>query len=734
MPRLRHRLTLAAATAPLLVGAIATPAAGVEPIIGVPIPDEPPAVELAEVATGALAFDLDGDGTNELVGVVADAEAQGLLAVQAWWVTADGTVEQSNQVRARRSASVDEILAGRGRQGIDRDDMIAVHIDEAARLVVVQRDGRDVVLLATMGAPSEFNVPCCFTVWDLESPSRGQVDLRLVADPQRLGVEFTPVDFDADGTDELLVLEGPINDSEGDILDVSLLRWTGERFARTGFTIPFIASCCTTIMDVGDTDGRPGEEVLLTGAGSNLAPGLLRVSTRGGTPHVERTEIGEVAAARALGLSTGPAIVVADGFSSLFTWSWPTDRQPERLAFRTTGGAPVAVFSSGDESRIFVTPSVPPSALLALPGDLGGGVGPTTTFGRDTRAGSFSAAFGGDTDFDPPPFFGVLPGGAPGASEAYAFAGSWVTPDPDPEVMATATRMALLPGLEPMGRVGADGEWMALLSNFGPVEFFGFPILRPELDMLRAREIGQLTLVTTAAVFEPEADLGRLYPTWTGVAPDPEHLGSYIVGNEAVEAEIHAPPGTEVRWRTRGGGGTATVLPNGVVNVRLLEAAGPNAPDGSGTTASIALLTPAGHAYSETWRISVYRQPPDLGIRDDPALVDLSPTLSGETLPGSTLTVNGASVPVAEDGSFSVPVEVGVLPTELRLVVVDPVGNRTERVVTRVWPVDYRRLPFVPIAVLLTVAAGVILYLRKPDPGSSRRKPDDGSTFEEIGG
>jgi hypothetical protein len=618
--------------------------------------------------------------------------------------------------------------------GIDRDDMIAVHTVEPARLVVVQRGGRDVVLLATMGTQTDVDVPCCFTVWELESAARGQVALRLVADPQRIGVEFAPVDVDGDGTDELLVTEGPLNDVEGDILDVSLLRWTGDRFSRTGFTIPFVAACCTAILDVGDTDGRPGEEVLLTGPGPNLGTGLLRVSSRNGGPHVERAEVGEVAAARALDLSSGPAIVVADGFSSLFIWAWPSDRPPERLAFRTTGGAPLAVFGSGDDSRIYVAASVPPSAVLVLPADLGGGAGPTTTFGRDTRAGSFSAAFGGDTDFDPPPFFGVLPGGAPGTPDAYAFAGSWVTPDPDPEVMATATRMALLPGLEPLGRVGADGEWMALLSNFGPVEFFGYPIVRPELDMLRARELGRLSLVATASVFEPETDIGRLFPYWTGIAPDPDRLGSYIVGNEAVDAEIHAPPGSEVRWRTRGGGGTVTVLPNGVVSVRLLDAAGPSAPDGSGTTASIAVLTPAGHAYSDTWRISVYRQPPDLGIRDDPELVDFSPTLSGETLPGSTLTVNGAPVAVAEDGSFAVPVEVGILPTELRLVVVDPVGNRTERVVTRVWPFDYRQLPFIPIAVLLTIAAGALLFLRKPDAGPRRRTPDDGSTFEEIGG
>jgi hypothetical protein len=55
-------------------------------------------------------------------------------------------------------------------------------------------------------------------------------------------------------------------------------------------------------------------------------------------------------------------------------------------------------------------------------------------------------------------------------------------------------------------------------------------------------------------------------------------------------------------------------------------------------------------------------------------------------------------------------------------------------VVTVIWPLDYRRLPFVPMAVLLTVGAAAVLFLRRPDTGPSRRTPDDGATFEEIGG
>jgi hypothetical protein len=227
---------------------------------------------------------------------------------------------------------------------------------------------------------------------------------------------------------------------------------------------------------------------------------------------------------------------------------------------------------------------------------------------------------------------------------------------------------------------------------------------------------------------EPEANGGNLEPTFLGVAPDPDHPTALLVGNEAAEAEVSGPPGTMVWWATRGDAGELTIGAEGVARIQLLEAAGPNAPDGSGATVNLWVVTPAGHGYE------VYRQPPSLEITDDEALVNFSPTISGQTIPGAMVTINGFAVDTAANGSFEAPVAVGLLPTDLRVVAVDPVGNRTERVVSVVWPVDYRRLPFVPIAVLLTVVAALVLFLRRPDTGPTRRTPDEGATFEEIGG
>ncbi len=165
----RIQLIRGAAVVAVLVGVLAAPAAAVEPIVGTRLPGEPRAIELTDSAMGAISFDLDDDGVDELVAVAARADAQGLSAIQAWWVAEDGAVEPSNQVGLRRSASVDEKLAGRGGLGIDRDGMIAVGLGEPAKLLIVQRGGAPVLLVATIGTDldADIDVPCCLTIWEV---------------------------------------------------------------------------------------------------------------------------------------------------------------------------------------------------------------------------------------------------------------------------------------------------------------------------------------------------------------------------------------------------------------------------------------------------------------------------------------------------------------------------------------------------------------------------------------
>jgi hypothetical protein len=725
----RRRVVLLLAAGIGLIGSPAT-AAGVEPIVGPPLPAEPPATVLPNRAMDAMAFDVDGDGVRELLTVNAAAVAQGLVAVQAWWVDADGAAEPSNQVPVRRSASVDEQLLSRGLLGIDRDFMVAVRTDEPAKLMVAERDGREVALVAAIGTNPEFPLACCLTVWEVVLEGPAELDLRLVAETQNFASELVAADMDADGTDELFILEGTVSDLD-ETLEASVLRWNEERYSRIAFTVPTLSGFSTSLAAAGETDGVSGDDVLLSGSGIGPQgqPNLHRVTLRDGQPFVEGSGLEEVAAAHVVSLESGPGFVTSAGFL-LQRWSWPRDAALTEVANRASNGLPAAVFGTGTETRIIMASEFQPGSVDIVDGALGPGL--STVVGRDLRGGSFSSV--PLTTEDSPelvPFFGVVPGGMPRTPDAYLFYGQLVRPVPDRIVLGEATPVALLPGLEPMGTVGPGGAWIGLLEGFS-----GFLFGRgTATNMQFTHPPAALRVVATASVLEPEADDANLEPTFLGVAPDPDHPTAFIVGNEAAEAEIVGPPGTWIRWSTRGGTNEVSIGSEGTARLLLLPPAGPNAPEGSGATVNIWLVTPAGHGYSGTWRIRVYRVPPSLAIQDEGAILNFSPTLSGRTAPDSTVTVNGFAVDVAENGTFEAPLMVGLLPSDVRVVVTDPVGNRTERVVSVVWPVDYRRLPFVPFAVLLTVAAALVLFLRRPDIGPpTRRTPDDGATFEEIGG
>ncbi|MGH2488182.1 MAG: hypothetical protein ACRDFR_01005, partial [Candidatus Limnocylindria bacterium] len=671
---------------------LADPVAALDPIPGIPIPAEPEAVFLPASVTDAMVVDLDGDGDREMLVITGSAVGQGLAAVQVWGAgpvaglalltssedrsPVGSPVGFSNRVPVRRSASVDELLSGRGRLGIDRDNMIAVRMGEPAKFLLVRRNGRQVPLVAAIGTDTEFDVPCCLTIWEVVIES-GSLGLRLVADTQRFAAELVPADLDGDGTDELLVTEGPVDEVSSDILDVSLLRWTGERYPRTGFSVSFVASCCSLVKDVGETDGVPGDEVLITAPDVNMEETvLLRISLRGNLPTVERGAVGEAVAARGVSLATGPNILTSDGFAFLRLWSWPRDGAPEPLpefGSRTLGGQLAAVFGTGDATRIVVISGVPPGSVQILSGDLWSGPRPSLTFGRDIRGGAFTGTVIGDDSMTVTPYFGVVPGGLPGASDAFVFSGQLIRPLDSLDDMADSVSIALLPGLEPVGRLGPSGSWVALRSGFT-----GFELLEGQgpvsagqpVDLRWARPLAALHLVSTGSLMEPETNGADLEPTFHGVAPDPNHAQSFIVGDEAVEAEVHGPPGTTVSWSTRGDAGQLIIGSDGVVRIQLLEAAGPNAPEGSGATASIWAVTPAGHAYAGIWRIRVYRQPPPLAVTSADELFSFSPTVSGLTTPGITVTVNGRAVDVADDGSFEAPVVVGLLPTDVRVVAV----------------------------------------------------------------
>jgi hypothetical protein len=725
---MRRRLAFVLALASVLGMGVA-PVAAIDPIPGSPLPNEPAATLLSDRATEAVGFDLDVDGVDELVAVTATDETTSHAQLQATWVDEDGVSAQSEAVAVRRSPSPQERAQDRGLSPLDRENLVALRGGEPARFLVARRGGSPVLLLATVGTRGATqDLPCCLTVWEVRSRARGEVELNLVGAAERPAASLTVADLDGDGTDELFANVGPLPGLEGSDKEFGVWQWAGDRFQTRAIRLDGVLDfCCSVLPQAGDTDGLPGEEVLLVGPtpGQEGLSTILRLSLRGGEPRFEASPTDFLMTAHPLSLERGPRVLVGTA-ASLQVWSWPRDELPVVEVERAGGWNVATVFGRGAESRIVSVSSLyPVDSVRVLPGEFGSETAPAD-FGRDTRAGAFANAAAMEFQGVISPYSGLLNLPGPDDRIAYAFAGKWVTPDADPEVLATSETMALLPDIAPVAAIGPEGAWTALLGSF---DIFLPPSTTDSADLQQGHEPASLTLARTETILEPEGNMGRLEPTWYGVARVPNRETAFLVGSEPVDAEVAAPTGSAVTVRLGEASGSAQPT-NGVFRV-----IGPATSQPEGHTLPLAMwvITPSGHAYSGVWTVEVHRQPPDVDIVDDEAIINLSPSLSGVTLPGSTVTINGEPVPVADDGSFSAPVEVGLAPTEVRIVVIDPVGNRTEHVVTRVWPLDYRRLPFVPIMVVVTILAGLALYLRRPDAGPRPGATDDGATIEEIG-
>ena len=713
----------------LLLGAAVPPVLAVDPIPGRPLPAEPPVTVLSGQATEVLAVDLDGDDVREVVAALASEDFPGLTAIRAWWVAADGTVQSNNEVRIRRSATFDDRIALGNGIRIDEEGMTGIRVSEPTHLFTVRRAGREVALAATIGTNPDLTIPCCLTIWEVTAAGGGEVVLNLVAEANEYASQMAIADLDGDGTDELVTTETrPDTEADGDLV-LGLLRWNGTRYDHSQHAFRGGLGCCASILETGDSDGVRGDDVLFSGGMTE--PLLARLSLRAGSLVHEEVAVPTFMAS-VLDRPSGPAVLTAGDDTTVQLWSWRRDEPPQLLAERLhRSGVPLAVLGSGAQTVVVVGRGPSPDSVFVMNGDLADG----TNLASDGRTGvAASVAL-----FDPlslnAPYSGTIPGGVPGVPEAFVFSGLMVQPganglDGGPGAVEP---IALLPDRSLEGTVGPDSSWMATLaaSPTEGAEVTGDRVVNLLLTTLPAA----LELIATESMLTPEADFGVLEPALAGVAPDPERPGDFLVGSEAVDVEIEGPPGSRIWWSRRGATHETSISADGTARIRLLEPAEPDADEGNALSPSVTLVTPAGHAYHASWRIRIYRQPPDLGMDEEVPLIDFAPAVSGRTLSGSSISVNGQLREVGPDGSFSVPIQVGVVPTEVRIVVIDVVGNRTERIVTRVWPLDYRQLPWVPIAVLLTLTAGAVLFLREPESRPGRRlTPEDESTFEEIGG
>jgi hypothetical protein len=707
------------------------PVTGAEPIIGRAIPDEPPIVTLAPAWT-AIVLDLDADGVRELVAIGPAPGDPTQVAVNAWWVATDGAVARAESVA----------LPAADGAPLSSLDGTSVWLTSASH------GGTQVPLVAT-SSPAEGGDGCC-AVWAV-ALNRGELTLRRVAELANGPVQMAAVDMDADGTDEVLVTSQVSAATVG----LTLLRWRGDVLGNTELTIRNVASASFTILDVGETDRLPGEEALLTGPATLGSDGLFRMSLRRGAAVLERVETAALpagdsgfASVQVLDTENGPGMVSSDGYGSMGVWAWPPDGQPTPLATREGAPGILRVLGTDATARLtFATtpflgiPEVDGYQLEGWPGHMLEPADDPVILEMDERAASFVSTVAIHQASHP--FVGRIPGGLPGFEDPLVWAGLLVSPR-----VPSGMPMAILAGLEPIGTVGPADAWMVLgpAVDRRPCCFYGW---QPGPDVadrtspadLPADPDSSLRLAARASVLEPERDGGQLSPTWHGAVVDPDRPGELRVGSDPVQAEISGPEGTTVWWSADvgpGAGPDATpepshtrIGPSGSGRLTVLEPARIDSERGSAVTVRMWAVSPSGHGYAGSWPITIDRAPPLLALAEPP-LVDFEPSIDGIGVGIERLTVDGDPVPVADDGTFTTAVDVGLVPTDFRVVAHDDLGNLAEEVVTLVWGVDYRRLPFVPFAVVATIAAGILLYLRGPGAGA-RRPPDGVGTFEEIG-
>jgi hypothetical protein len=655
----------------------------------------------------AVAADLDGDDAPEVLRLVRGE--RGSILAEAW-SEADGTWSQAGNAL--------QAVPGRptGTQGN------VTHAGTPARLIVRRVGDRDRVTLVRQPRFDEpdLEIECCLLLDDLVMDD-GELRLQAVADPGNAVGAVSVLDLDGDGTDELLATRSlpPLGDISFPA-EARVYRWNGTSFGPPTVTELPVGSGDTPFV-LGDSDGIPGEEAAIiptVGAGS-----LHRVSLGAGdTLEVEDSEVFATdAVAVSLGDGRGVAIFAAPDDVSVYPW--PPDDLPREAIGQALipDAALLGPVRLREEERLLV--SQPARHTLHLP-SLPGLDAPGFTITRSPAAAAFASAH-------VTPFVGPLPGGGPDGEPAIIYAGALLPFDGSPTdgFLVGISPFATLAGAQPVGLVGRDRAWMAILH--APLGILSIDPAGGRLDAPLLQPGSGVSLAPVELVRARERDDGSFEPLVPD-APAIDARGTLAVGPRGFSARVEAPPGSRIYV----GEADPSVL--GVVRIvpesgRLDVAMVPPVEAAPNTRArlSLAVTTPAGHGYLATWEIRVLTDAPGLEARASTAFASASVVVEGRTAPFVALTVGGRAVSVETDGAFRADVNLPPWPTDVDVVATDPLGNQARVTVSGVGLFDYRTLPWIPITVALVAAAAIVLVLRVPRSKPTPRGADD-AVLEEL--
>lgn len=666
------------------------------------VPDEPGAFVLPDAPIlQTVAADLDADGRRELVRLV---HGDGDAVLAEVWVA-----------RGARWALLGEPIevVPPARVGPRLDDVFQA---TPVRLLVRRVAGSERVTVASQPHFDEIDVgePCCLLLRDLVIDAGGVARRVDVGGPLDFADTVLVIDFDGDGTDELLSTQSlpPAGDISFPTL-ARVHRWADDAFAAPTETRLEIGSGDAPFL-LGDSDGLSGQEAAII---STLGrSGLFRITATVGDG-LAVDEAGIVAdQALAVPLADGRGVAVTGPLVGFAVAPWPA------------GGAvsPPIGTSQLSDIRLLGTievegaprlaahrPSTGTLHLLDLPE-----LGPwRQSIARSRVASRLSAR-------PPLPYVGVLPAGNPRDAPASAVmhAGRLVLPSADGD-RSPPTLMATLAGAEPIGLVG-DGTVLALHhAPFGPSSPGpgGGPLLVPTPVPLAWTSVVPFELVRTG-----EEDDGALDAAIGGALL--LDAGNDIgVGPDGFTAEVSAPPGSRVLVSDGATLGRAPVVvpAGGSVELRL----GGGTEDGR---TRLVVTTPAGHAYIAAWDVTVRAGPPPIEVEVATPFGSPEVAIDGHTVAHATVRVNGRTVAVDQSGAFATRVELPPWPTEVVIEVDDALGNLARTTVTGIGWFDYRGLPWVAIVVALVGIVAVVLVQRVPRVTQLPRPVEDDAAFEDL--
>ena len=696
-------MLLPAALLALFLGALLPGAAQGTAIVA--MPDEPGVVVLPDAPIlQSVAADVDGDGRREVVRLVVGA-GDAVLA-EVWG--------QGTQGWQLRGDPVEVVPPSRVGLRIDR-----VYQETPVRLLVRHVAGVERVTVASQPHFEEIDVgePCCLILHDL-AIADGVALRRPVSGPSDFADVITVIDFDGDGTDELLSTESlPTAGQIEFAIEARVHRWVDGAFAPpTETRLPFGSG--DSPFRLGDSDGLPGDEAAIL---STIGPpGIFRIRLTEGDRLIQ--EAGRIVADQAVAvpLDGGRGIAVVGPVVGLMVAEWPPGEVVSAASADSlvTGATIVGTVAVNGQARLVVNqPATGAVHLLGLP-DLLPPQGVTIT--RSPAAAVLA-------DAPLAPFSGPLPGGGTDGEPAIIHAGRLIPSLADDGPSGTSL-FATLAGAEPLGLVG-DHDLIVL--NHGPVgrrnpsADGGTLVAPPVLDQAWT-SIAPLELTR-----QPEPD-DALEPTLRGAVRLDARNG-IAVGAGGFVAEVSAPPGSRVVV----GDFDPSVVRTPIVVPDTGRVDAPFIPPTVATEnpryqATLLVMTPAGHAQLARWDVRVLTEAPPVELSASTPVGSSAVVIGGRTSPGAIIRVGGQTVDVDAAGRFAAAVNLPPWPTDVTVEVSDQVGNAARHVVSGVGLFDYRALPWAVITVALVAVAGVALLLRVPRSSPLPRPADDDAALEEL--